>query len=119
MIDAVRHFKGMKSSETFPETWNPFLWVATPELSAFIEAENLLPCTQELKQFVKLDNLYMKHALTEVSAALFYTRKFHVFGTSYCYAIVHGNVMSVFNFITDEYDNIFLHYIMKKVFIFV
>jgi hypothetical protein len=46
----------------------------------------------------------MKHTLTEVSAALFYTRKLHAFGTSYCYAIVHANVMSVFNRITHEYD---------------
>jgi hypothetical protein len=111
-------FKGVKSSERFPEPWNHFWGAATHELSAFIEAENLLPCSQELEQYVKPDNVYMKHALTEVWAALFYTRKFHVFGTSYCYAIVHGNV-SVFNCITDEYDIIYLHYIMKRIFIFV
>lgn len=116
----MRHFKGIKSSETFPEPCNPFGGAANQELFAFIEAKYLLPCSQELKQYVKPDNVNMKHALTEVSAALFYTRKFHVFGTSYCCAIVHGNVVSVFNFITDEYDICsFLHYIMKRVFIFV
>jgi hypothetical protein len=54
----------------------------------------------------------MKHALTEVSAALFYTSKFHVSGTSYCCAIAHGNVVGVFNCITDEYDVYNIFYII-------